>query len=55
MKGKTMITKRQWEEMHKTDSFHVLKLEEENKIFYELKRYYYFLKHFFIKNKNKTL
>lgn len=44
-----MITKRQWEEIHKTDSFHVLRLEEESKIFYELKRYYYFLKHLFIK------
>jgi len=44
-----MITKRQWEEMHKTDSFHILRLENESYLKYELLRLFYFLKHLIIK------
>ena len=50
-KEKTMITKRQWEEMTKTDSHHLLRLENESYVGYQLQRLYYFLKHLIIKNK----
>ena len=44
-----MITKRQWEEMTKTDSHHLLRLENENYVGYQLQRFFYFLKHLIIK------
>ena len=46
-----MITKRQWEEITKTDSNHLLRLENESYVGYQLQRLYYFLKHLIIKNK----
>ena len=46
----TMITKRQWEEMTKTDSHHLLRLENETYLGYQLQRFFYFLKHLIIKN-----
>ena len=45
-----MITKRQWEEMTKTDSHHLLRLENETYLGYQLQRFFYFLKHLIIKN-----
>lgn len=45
-----MITKRQWEEMTKTDKYHILRLENETYLEYQLQRLYYFLKHIIIKN-----
>jgi hypothetical protein len=44
-----MITKRQWEEMTKTDKYHILRLEDETYFGYQLQRLYYFLKHIIIK------
>jgi len=44
-----MITKREWEEITKTDKHHLLRLENETYLFYQLQRLYYFLKHLIIK------
>ena len=49
-KDKTMITKREWEQITKTDSYHLLRLENESYIGYQLQRLYYFLKHLIIKH-----
>ena len=49
-KETTMITKREWEQITKTDSYHVLRLENESYVGYQLQRLYYFLKHLIIKN-----
>lgn len=45
-----MITKRQWENMTKMDKYHLLRLEDETYLGYQLERFYYFLKHLIIKN-----
>ena len=44
-----MINKRQWEEMTKQDSHHILRLENESYLNYQLQRIFYFLKHLIIK------
>ena len=44
-----MITKRQWEQMTKEDSYHLLRLENETYLAYQLQRIYFFIKHIFIK------
>jgi len=49
-KEKTMITKREWEQITKTDSYHLLRLENESYVGYQLQRLYYFLKHLIIKH-----
>ena len=42
------ITKRQWEEMTKTDTYHLLRLENETYLSYEIQRLYYRIKHLFV-------
>jgi len=50
-----MITKRQWEDMTKEDAYHLLRLENETYIKYQMLRVYFFIKHLFIKeNKSNT-
>jgi hypothetical protein len=44
-----MINKRQWEEMTRTDKYHLLKLEDESYLGYQLQRLYYFFKHLIIR------
>lgn len=46
-----MISKREWENITKTDKYHLLRLENETYLGYELKRFYYFIKHLIFKNK----
>jgi hypothetical protein len=40
-----MITRKQWEEMTRTDKYHLLRLENETYFGYQLQRLYYFFKH----------
>ena len=44
-----MITKKQWEEMTRTDKYHLLRLEDETYLGYQLQRLYYFFKHLIIR------
>ena len=44
-----MITKKQWEEITRTDKFHLLRLENETYLGYQLQRLYYFIKHLFVR------
>ena len=44
-----MITKKQWEEITRTDKFHLLRLEYETYFGYQLQRLYYFVKHLFVR------
>jgi hypothetical protein len=40
-----MITRKQWEEMTRTDKYHLLRLENETYFGYQLQRLYCFFKH----------